>query len=375
MSDPGTNVVLLGCYLATAGYNSAGIVTYDIHASYGYLSSNIINIEKSKVIEFYVACSSIEEWIGNRLVEISSENYKERFDYSVSMIKEEKSSIDQKRSIGIISNAQIPLGIQNEGNFIISQRSAFVFSSDEPFSIDSIVDTANLHKQLLSFFCSRSIGIKEIYFIKKRKFGNKYRKQKVNLLVSLKSNRNETKNTSGLIEFQDYFNKMGIVYKRWESFIEKNKYAYYFFDNYFSTSFVDQRLLASIVLLEKIHNSYFKGIKREMDELDQYIKSIEIALPSDIKDEIIIALKERNGLSLKSKLENFSDYAQNKADYLASIPRLVRFRNDMAHGSGMKEITIDEQIKLHRTAIYVICNFITKKVLEIESKKVNLFST
>ncbi len=352
------------CSIQSNYLGSSSVYKYDILCQYAYIGNNIADIKKIKIREFYVHYLGIEDWIGNRLIKINTNDYKTQFDYQVNMYTIDEKLIDDSRNIKIINTATVPFGVQSNGEYKIVQTSIIGFKTKIVFELKNVHAIMVYFQHLLSFILQHDIGINEIYFYRKQKQGGKLTDIKINILLGFRKNQSQNRNVEPLIGYDDFLQNAGNIYLTWEKLENKHEYLSQFIRSYYDNNFVDQKLGALITLLESIHNDYFTGIKKQKKEYKDHIKTICSYIPDDMKQEVEVALSDRNSLSLSSKLLNYKEYARDKTKYCDSIKNYVRFRNCMYHGSGISEFSINDIINMNADLYYVFSNLLVRKVLK-----------
>jgi len=363
ISTPNNAITLHNCNLLPISINTSGIFDYEISASYAILGSNIKNISSLKVKYFYIEYDSIDFWIGNKILQINSnENISESI-IKVKVKDKINSNIDNSRSLYIKYIATIPLGTQNDGQYTIKQNTYIGFKTDISIKVDSLIEYSHIYRNLLIFCLQKNIGISQIFFYKRSIFNHKYIKEKNNILIGFYNNQTSIAHKSALINFNTFEHAAGTIYKNWELLFNDDEYLNIFIKSYYNSIFIDQKLISLIVLLESMHNNYYNGIKRDKFEFAAYVSNVLKNIPTEYQNDVRIALSDRNSLSLTNKLLNYSIYADNENEYKNDIKKYVRFRNLTAHGAINDEFSISEITRLEKNLYNIMCKFIMKKLL------------
>jgi hypothetical protein len=363
ITEPTNNIKLFNCTLYSNGFASNGIARYEIISTYAVIGNNLRDIDLASIKKFVISFNKAEDWIGNHLISISTGDIHQEFSYNVKMHQEKKFKIDEWRSLDIINNATVPIGIQENVRYTIVQNTSFVFNSKTGFNLENMIDLAHVMQDIISFSMQARVGLTELCFFKKRKYGNEFRDQKIYILLSIsKEKYGVFKLHRQLINFFQFYDNAGIYFLEWEKLENNNNYIRMYFKSYYYNDFVDQKLVMNINLLESMHNAYFDSSKRSKEEYKSYLKIISECLPEKYRDEIIGILSDKNSLSLRSKLYNYCSYAKNEPQYKEDIGKIVRFRNISAHGAGFNEFTIDEIVRFESETYSIICNLLKTKI-------------
>ncbi len=117
-------------------------------------------------------------------------------------------------------------------------------------------------------------------------------------------------------------------------------------------------------IIETMFGKYFTDTKMDTKEYRKHINEILEYLPEEFSEEVKNALNDRNRLSLRMRLEKISIYSKNEDEYNELIPDIIKFRNNIAHGRGLENFTIEAIVKMHDIMKNIFNNF----VLEIITK-------
>lgn len=138
----------------------------------------------------------------------------------------------------------------------------------------------------------------------------------------------------------------------------------YFFALYYQNKFVDQKLFALLTLLETVYDKKITSRKMEKSEFSRHVREKTDYLPDRYKEEVRTCLGSRNRISQKERLEGLAKYSKNMKNTDRMIKDLITFRNDLAHGRGLVNFTVDRIVDLHDFAFSMYQNFVRTFILE-----------
>jgi hypothetical protein len=338
-------------------YISSNIFTYKIYASYGLFG----RIQKKPYfgrilkIEF----NDIDQWIGSQLTKQTfSDNYRS-YSLKVDMSKAKKYEFDEK-VVTILHTSTVPIGPVSNGEYSIKQNSLFIYHFSEVIEIPIIKNTIYSLRELVSFILNNPINIKKVVTTV---YDDDYKCDTDVLFIARIRNIESKKLIKPIIKYRKFEEEFVDLFNRWDDYRKKVKYYDYFFNAYYTSKFLDQKLLGLIIIVETTYGIICGEKREETSNFRKYVESVISYLPEKYKENVHLALSEKNRLSLKERFLDLEKYAKDKANYPELVKRIVKFRNDLSHGNGLQNFTVEEIRNIHEQVYTIYLEFIKKDIL------------